>query len=314
MFTRSRILFPAVVILIAGFWLSGCSGDTESTESTSGDEAGSETSAGTDDSTQPGTAETKKHYAPVRLGGTSGTESDGTASTGTSKKPHNINDVIAALKPLQVVMGKWEGVLKSGGAPESHEWVWDLTTDKKYPALSLSVTDGNFFKSARITFDPTSEKYRMETVDEEEIVRQFEGGFDEEPADEPGDDGKTLHRSFKLKLTEIPDEGLSTRWEYVFSQRNNNRYQLLASRARGSAKRFTLRDVIGSQRSGTSFAQADDDYGDRTCVISQGLGTIEVSYQGKSYYVCCTGCRAAFEDDPEMWIARWEEIKAQKKK
>ena len=49
---------------------------------------------------------------------------------------------------------------------------------------------------------------------------------------------------------------------------------------------------------------SDSDYGDKTCIISQGLGTISVSYKGKSYWVCCTGCKAAFEAEPETWIAR----------
>ncbi|MBI1314741.1 YHS domain-containing protein [bacterium] len=83
-------------------------------------------------------------------------------------------------------------------------------------------------------------------------------------------------------------------------------------RARGSAA-LRLRDVAGTQRNGVSFAKADDDYGDRTCVISGGLGTSTVTYNGKSYYVCCSGCKAAFEDDPETWIAKFEAKKNEKK-
>lgn len=49
----------------------------------------------------------------------------------------------------------------------------------------------------------------------------------------------------------------------------------------------------------------DEDYGEKECIISGGLGTIQVSYQGKSYWVCCTGCKAAFEEDPESWIAEY---------
>ena len=29
-----------------------------------------------------------------------------------------------------------------------------------------------------------------------------------------------------------------------------------------------------------------------------------VSYKGRDYWVCCSGCKAAFEEDPEKWIAR----------
>lgn len=309
---RTHFIFARALALTAILWLPGCGGGDEATETASDDPGTATTDAGSPKA--GGTSKPKKHYAPVQLG--SGSDSTGTTggATKANPKPHNINDVISALKPLQIVMGKWEGVFKNGGVGETHDWVWDLQTDKKYPALTVNSPDGVFFTNARITYDPASSKFQMKTVDKEKIVREFEGGWEAEPAEVPADDGKSFYRTFKLKLTEIANAELSHRWEYVLSQQNNNRYQLYASRAPGSSSRFTLRDVLGSQRSGTSFAQSDDDYGERTCVISQGLGTISVSYQGKSYYVCCTGCKAAFEDDPEMWIARFEEMKAEKKK
>ena len=31
-----------------------------------------------------------------------------------------------------------------------------------------------------------------------------------------------------------------------------------------------------------------------------------VAYQGKTYYVCCSGCRDAFRDDPEKYIKEFE--------
>ena len=49
---------------------------------------------------------------------------------------------------------------------------------------------------------------------------------------------------------------------------------------------------------------SDAGYADKTCIISEGLGTMEVTYKGRSYWVCCTGCKAAFEEDPETWIVR----------
>lgn len=314
MLTRSFI--PQVVVSLslfsAALWLSGCGGDdTESTDPASDSTSATDTSSEGETASTGGTAAPKKPRGPIQLGGGT-TATDETGTTAKPAKPHNINDVIDALKPLQIVMGKWEGVFARGGVGESHDWVWDLQTDKKYPALALSAPEGNYFTSARITFDPATDKYKMKTIDAEKVVREFEGGWAAEPTDEPGDDGKTLHRRFKLKLTELPGKN-PERWEYEFAQMNNNRYQMTASRARGTSPRFTQRNVLGAQRSGTSFAQASDDYGDRTCVISQGLGTISVSYQGKSYFVCCSGCKAAFEDDPAMWIERFEKLMAEKK-
>ena len=313
----ARIQFFLLTTAVPGilFTLPGCGNDPQPATPTAETETATQavdgdTTAASQTAARP--ESNRRHYSPVQLGSRSGQETANQNGSATSTKPHSINDVIAALKPLQIVMGKWNGVLKSGGNPEVHDWVWDLTTDRQYPALSLNVTSGNYFNNARITYEPSSTLYRMTTVDSEGIAREFEGGWEVEPAEVPGEDGKTLHRTFKLKLTEVPNADLPNRWEYVFSQQNNNRYQVFASRARGTSSRFIQRDVIGSQRSGTTFAQADDDYGERTCIISQGLGTIQVSYQGKSYYVCCTGCRAAFEDDPQMWIARWEDMQAQK--
>ena len=54
----------------------------------------------------------------------------------------------------------------------------------------------------------------------------------------------------------------------------------------------------------------------RECVVTGGLGTIEVSFEGKTYYVCCTGCRDYFNDNPKEvlaeYFARKEEEKQKK--
>jgi YHS domain-containing protein len=39
-----------------------------------------------------------------------------------------------------------------------------------------------------------------------------------------------------------------------------------------------------------------------------------VLYKGKTYYVCCSGCRDAFKDDPEKYIKEFEERKAKEAK
>jgi YHS domain-containing protein len=38
-----------------------------------------------------------------------------------------------------------------------------------------------------------------------------------------------------------------------------------------------------------------------------------VTHNGRTYYVCCTGCQAAFNENPEYWIAKAEERKAEGK-
>jgi YHS domain-containing protein len=36
-------------------------------------------------------------------------------------------------------------------------------------------------------------------------------------------------------------------------------------------------------------------------------------HDGKTYYVCCTGCRDAFQDDPAGILAAWGQRKREKK-
>ena len=42
-------------------------------------------------------------------------------------------------------------------------------------------------------------------------------------------------------------------------------------------------------------------------MVTGGLGTIEIEHAGKKYYVCCTGCRDLFQDDPEGVLAEYRE-------
>jgi YHS domain-containing protein len=40
---------------------------------------------------------------------------------------------------------------------------------------------------------------------------------------------------------------------------------------------------------------------------------MEVEHDGKTYYVCCSGCRDLFNDDPEGVLAEYRERKAAEK-
>lgn len=308
------IRFAPVVSLFTLFLIAGCS-DSGSAPSTTDQSA--ETSAGDTNTDSTGTTEDKPtFFKPVTLdsGPASGdTGSEDAATVSVADAPPKFEDVVAGLKPIQIMLGKWQGILNKSSTNETHDWAWDLKSDPVFPALVAKSDDGLYFRELRLTYDPRVDKYLMTTIDADRQTRDYEGSFTKEPEDVPSDDGKTVHRNFKLELTEVAEEGARERWQYTFNQTNNNRYLIDVKRARGKSA-FALRDVIGSQREGVSFAKADDDYGDRECVISGGLGTSTVSFNGKSYYVCCSGCAAAFNDDPERWIARFEAKQAEKMK
>jgi YHS domain-containing protein len=68
---------------------------------------------------------------------------------------------------------------------------------------------------------------------------------------------------------------------------------------------------VGFTRKGGNFAKL---VVERECVVTGGAGTIQVSHNGKTYWVCCTGCRDLFNDNPEQVLAEYWARKEEEKK
>ncbi|HEX6984956.1 MAG TPA: hypothetical protein VF170_06245 [Planctomycetaceae bacterium] len=229
---------------------------------------------------------------------------------GDKADPAEVAAVRKALRPLQVVVGRWRGNTFRENVVHEATWAWDHRTDPRRPALVMAAAKNPFFREARLTFDPESETYVLLLTDRAGGTRRLEGAFSEPPADVPGDDGRALQRTYELALEQVePKTG--EQWRVVFDQQENNRFLVELAKRRGRAP-FRRFDTVSGQREGTSFALTDEGYGEKTCVISGGLGTTAVTHAGRTYYVCCSGCEAAFKDDPEKWIAEFEKSKTKR--
>ena len=209
--------------------------------------------------------------------------------------------VLDKLQPFQVVLGKWRGTtLKKIGQFNSVEdvsWVWDFQTDETQPTLVMAAKSSPYLQQGRLTYLVDEEKFQFTAVDKEGSELTYIGDFTVPPQDVAAGDNKTVQRSFKLELKSASPQQQQKLVKLVFNQQENNRYLLELYN-----KRDARYDTIANQREGTSFAVSED-YGEKECIISQGLGTIAIPYQDKTYWVCCTGCEAAFNDDPEKFIA-----------
>src|SRR5262249_53241531 len=73
---------------------------------------------------------------------------------------------------------------------------------------------------------------------------------------------------------------------------------------------FTKVCSVGATKEGVGCAGGDFA---PECVVRGGLGTMPVVYKGTTYYVCCSGCRDAFNDEPEKYIKEYEARKKAKK-
>jgi ribosomal protein L24E len=233
------------------------------------------------------------------------------AGPGGVDSPAVIEDVMSALQPLQILLGSWNGTTRRA-LLDQPQWIWDLQTNPAQPALMMKSEKGTYLKQARLTFLKATQEFELTGTDGEGTKRVYRGSLVEPVKEEIGDDRKT-HRSFKLELTQADDASQPEQWRLTLAQLDNNRYLLEVDRKRGSGG-YQRVDTVNTMREGESFAaRSFDDYGEKTCIISEGLGTITVSHKGKSYWVCCTGCKSAFEENPEKWIARWEEKQKSRK-
>ncbi|RLT03459.1 MAG: hypothetical protein DWI22_18650 [Planctomycetota bacterium] len=297
--------------------LTGCGGDVSNSPTSDSATPAEAVSAGPPTSTVATSrdssksavaakAEEKFEFKPLALDGVVGSPTD---ATGTSAKPDpekQIQAVIAKLQPLQILLGQWRGTTRreyeNFKAVDVHEWVWDLRSNPAQPALTIQSDKSPYIKTGRLTWDSEQNKFAMTATDPAGTTRQFTGDFTEPVHEIVGSDDK-LHRVFRLEFNQNEISESSELWQLAFAQQENNRYLLEVGRRRGKAD-FSRFDTVSTQREGTSFAVSDAGYADKTCIISEGLGTMEVTYKGRSYWVCCTGCKAAFEEDPETWIVR----------
>ena len=68
---------------------------------------------------------------------------------------------------------------------------------------------------------------------------------------------------------------------------------------------------LGYTREGVAFAAGESG---PVCIVTEGRGTIPVSYKGKTYYVCCSGCKDLFNENPEAILAEAAEREKAKDK
>ncbi len=263
----------------------GCGGKTEPAGPPA---AGTQPAAAAPASDQVGSgsqgATRTRRRGPVQLGGPTptGDSGDGQGSR-QANHPGGLDVVMARMKPLQILLGRWQGVTNKQQVTVPQRWVWDLKSNPDQPALVLTSSESPFFRTGRLTWSAGDDAFEFTGTNREGSRQVFRGRFSQPPRTVSGDNGDVPQLTFKLELTEVVDASRKTSWRVVFNQQENNRLLVELSKRRGQAA-FRREDTIGCQREGTRFAKSDSDYGEKT-----------------------------FEEEPEKWIARFEAMKKKKK-
>lgn len=204
-----------------------------------------------------------------------------------------------ALEAFNPLVGGWRGVgqpqrsSNKGAWTETGEWVWEIKKD--VVGLRYNVADGKQLATALLTYDPAKKAYVLEATLPDKSTRRYEGTLAEN----------------KLTL-ESKADAAGVVHQLVLTRLNEKRTLVLYQSRKGEQTQFARVAEVGYTREGTKLAEEGADGPE--CVVTGGKGTMQVSYKGKTYYVCCTGCRDAFLDDPEGILAEYAERVAKRKK
>jgi len=205
-----------------------------------------------------------------------------------------------SLQSFASLIGEWRGV----GQPkrgsnrdawiEKTEWIWDFS--KSDVSILGKIQKGKLAKSIRIRTSTNEKEYVVELESPGGEVTKFKTKVD----------GKKV-----IGESAAGDDGYVRRM--TITQLNDKRSLLLLEKRRKQQSFYSRIAGIGYTRAGTSLAVSGN--GEPECIVTGGKGTITVSYKGKKYYVCCSGCKQAFDDDPAGILADYRErLKEEKEK
>jgi YHS domain-containing protein len=211
---------------------------------------------------------------------------------GAGESQHTRRADQEALKAYAPLVGTWRGVGQvernraRGAWTESSAWAWKLTADSA--ALAMSVTKGKHLKSAVLRPGKEAGTFVLEATMADDTKRTLVG--------KPTGRGEPK----PLVLTadsSSPTDGVR---RITFTPLHDTRLLVLLEAEDPDRHTFHRLGEVGYTREGIAFA-AGDSY--PLCIVTEGRGTIQVSYKGKTYWFCCSGCRDLFNDDPEGVLA-----------
>jgi hypothetical protein len=204
------------------------------------------------------------------------------------------------LAKIQSLVGTWRGVGQpqrnstKGSWIESADWAWKFADDG--PSLALQLDQGKYFSSAELRAGEKDGEFALAAKSADKSAEATYRG--------------TADKEGNLSLTaDKPAEGMPARISLRLVAGGDRLLVLLEKSA--AAGSFARLAEIGYTRKGSGFGKGTTG---PECVVTGGFGSIEVTYMGQKYFVCCTGCRDYFNDNPEEVLAEYKSRKEEEKK
>jgi hypothetical protein len=203
-----------------------------------------------------------------------------------------------ALQAFNEFVGSWkgDGQPDKPNAPakenwkESMTWTWRFKGDDAW--LALEIKDGKLYKGGELRYLMDKKKYEFTLIDKDDKKLVFEGEL----------------KDGNLKLERQDPTTKDTQQLTMNTAAEGIRFNTYVAH-KPDGKTIVTKDYkVAYNKDGESLGAKEKMI---ECVVSGGLGKIPVQYDGVTYYVCCSGCKDAFMDNPKKYV---EEFKAKKNK
>ncbi len=205
-----------------------------------------------------------------------------------------VDEVPAPFAPFEHMVGGWKGTAapvanRVKGWQESHGWAWKFAQGVPV-GMSLTFEGDKTIAKGQLRFDPASKKYHLDGSDPLGKPIAFVGAFSA--------DGKTL------TLDRVAPSAEAKERLVLRPNGNKIRYTLQLDRQEKGAPQYKKVIEVGLTKEGESFAAGGGASNLPKCIMTGGASTMTVSHGGKTYPVCCTGCRDEFNDNPEKYAKK----------
>ena len=194
-----------------------------------------------------------------------------------------------ALAALQDYVGTWKGAGQvrrgstQGAWLEESEWVWQF--DKQGAAIVLKSAKGKFVMQLELRAAEKQGAFVATAKTPQGAALQFAGKLD--------DSGRLI------LVNKDPQNQTVGRISIRIVAAGKRMIVMYEKLLTGTL--YTRLGELGSTRKGSMFGGGGGTMIE--CIVSGGKGTIPVMYNGKTYYVCCSGCRDYFNDNAAEVVA-----------
>jgi hypothetical protein len=195
-----------------------------------------------------------------------------------------------ALQSLYEYIGAWDGkgeskAPKSEFWKESMNWGWKFSKDGS-AWLQVEFKDDKTFDKGELKYLPDLKKYQLTLTDKDKKEQVFAGEIKQK----------------RLVFTRVDDKSSDKYTLTMFTTNDGALFNMdytVQSGGKGIAKKLF---EVNHKKEGASLSGGKKN----ECIVSGGVGTIAVSFGGKTYYVCCGGCRDAFNENPKKFVDELE--------